>query len=110
MQPRELILRCYAERQHGQWVAVCLDFSLAAQDETLEGAKARLEAQIEEYVFDAIEGEDREHAEQLLTRRAPWQQWARYYFIKLLASFGLVQEGVRRLFLEIVPLRPYRPA
>jgi len=86
-------------------VVVCLDFSLAAQDETLEGAKARLEAQIKEYVFDAIEGEDRAFAEQLLTRRAPCAQWARYYFIKAL---GFVREGVRRLLFEVIPLKPCR--
>lgn len=108
MQPQDLILRCYAERQDAQWVAVCLDFSLAAQDDTLEGAKARLEAQIEEYVFDAIAGEDRAFAEQLLTRRAPWPQWMRYYLIKGLASLGFMQQGVGRLFSEVIPLKPCR--
>ncbi len=68
MKINTLILRCYAKYDEGQWIAFCLDFDLAAQADTFEQAKTKLENMIKEYVFDALVGEDKEYAEQLLTR------------------------------------------
>jgi len=85
-------------------VAFCLDFDLAAQADTLPEVKSLLEAQIKEYVFDALAGDDKGYADQLLTRRAPWFLWAQYY----LAGF---KEKVLHLhnllrFKERMPLVP----
>jgi hypothetical protein len=33
VRPNELVLRCYAERKGDHWVALCIDFDLAAQAE-----------------------------------------------------------------------------
>ena len=35
MEMRKL-LRCYAERHHGQWEAFCLDFDIAVQGSSFE--------------------------------------------------------------------------
>jgi hypothetical protein len=91
-------LRCYAEREAPcVWVALCLDFDLAAQGETFADARARLDAMINDYVEDALTGEDRAHARSLLNRRAPWRYWLRYYW------FALVQK------VRIRPPRGGRP-
>jgi len=80
MKINTLILRCYARYHEGQWIAFCLDFDLAAQADTFEQAKTKLESMIKEYVFDALVGEDKGYAEQLLTRKAPLFEWLKYYY------------------------------
>ena len=77
--------RCLVYRRNGQWLAFCLDFDLAVQGQTLDEVKGTLSLQVQEYVFDALAGEDRAHAGQLLTRRAPWFMWARYYWYRIFA-------------------------
>jgi len=84
MRRPQWVLRCYAEREApGVWVAMCLDFDLAAQGETLAEARAHLDAMITDYVADALTGEDRDHAAALLNRRAPWRYWLRYFVLSL---------------------------
>lgn len=78
MKPSDLMIRCVAMREHGQWVAVCLPFDLAAQGDSLRDVKHRLEAQISDYLRDALVGQDRKHAEYLLNRRAPLKYWLIY--------------------------------
>lgn len=93
-------IRCYAERQApGLWIALCLDFDLAAQGETFQEARSRLDAMIDEYVEDALTGEDRDHAQALLNRRAPRRYWLRYYW------FDLVRRVRHRPPSEHVPFR-----
>jgi hypothetical protein len=79
MKAPELMLHCMAWKSGDQWIAICLDFDLAAQDDTLSAAKQRLSDQIVSYLKEAIIGEDKEHAGYLLNRRAPMRYWIRYY-------------------------------
>lgn len=98
-------LRCYAERQAPDlWVALCLDFDLAAQGETFEDARARLDAMINDYVEDALTGEDREYADAFLNRRAPWKDWARYYWVSLLRAISPRPAHASRTFREALQL------
>jgi hypothetical protein len=83
MNPTDLIVKCYAEQEGGCWVAVCLNFNLASQDDSFEAAKVKLEGMISEYVYDALAGEDKPYAAQLLSRRAPLSSWLKYYLIRL---------------------------
>lgn len=69
MKPRELLLRCYANKYDDQWQAFCIDFGLAAQGDSYEEVKAKLSDMIREYLYDALVGEDKEYAEQLLQRK-----------------------------------------
>jgi len=87
MLPRQRLVRCYAKRDCDLWVAFCLDFALAAQADTLDEAKRKLDGQIREYVHDALNGADRAHAGALLTRRAPLSFWLEYWQIR--AGFAL---------------------
>ena len=78
-------VRIYGERHDGQWSLICLNFSLAVQDESLEEAKAKLNSQIASYVKAATVGVDSAHADYLLSRSAPLKYWAKFYL------FGAVQ-------------------
>ncbi|MGB4336120.1 MAG: hypothetical protein WBJ41_14875 [Chromatiaceae bacterium] len=108
MKPSHLLLRCYAEQAGDQWVAVCIDLGLAAQRDTYREVRRALDGQIYSYLYDALIGEDRAYADQLLTRKAPWPQILRYYLIKLQVpglSFG---HKVRR-FISNTPVVPRPP-
>lgn len=106
MKPARLVLRCMAEQKKGQWQVLCLDLCLAAQADTFDEAKAKLEHMICDYVYDALAGEDREFAEQLLNRKAPFRDWVKYYGFAALQSLGALRDGVRKLFIENMPIQP----
>ena len=103
MNPKELIVKCYAEQESGCWVAVCLDFNLASQGDSFGEVKSKLEAQIYDYIYDALAGEDKPYSAQLLSRRAPLSFWLKYYFIKLKIA---VWHSTGRIFHETMPLIP----
>ncbi|MGQ0595444.1 MAG: DUF1902 domain-containing protein [Gammaproteobacteria bacterium] len=106
MKPTQLLLRCYAEKVGDQWQAFCLDLSLAAQGDTFAEVEHKLDAMIAEYVYDALAGEDRAYAKQLLARRAPPRDWLKYYWCSALSRVGALHEEARRLFTSLVPLEP----
>jgi hypothetical protein len=110
MRAAQLVVRCYAEPEGSQWVAVCVDLSLAAQADSLEEAKEKLDAQIREYIFDALAGEDRAHAGQLLTRKAPLRFRLKYALasvrIHLSAKFGTMKPRAPVRFKKSLPLVP----
>lgn len=103
---RELMLRCYANKRGDQWQAFCVDLCLAVQGDSFQEVRQKLECLMVEYVYDALAGEDREFAEQLLNRRAPFSQVVTYHCIKLLHFFGLCRDGFHKLFKEPMPLVP----
>ena len=106
MNARKLIVNCYAEYKEYQWQAFCLDFTLAAQDDTFEGAKAKLESMIKEYVYDALVGEDKDYADQLLNRRSPFMEWVKYYLLQFKVKLWHAQDNLQ-YFKETLPLTPY---
>jgi hypothetical protein len=108
MKPTQLLLRCYAEKVGNQWQAFCLYLSLAAQGDTFAEVKDKLDAMVVEYVYDAP-GDDRDYAEQLLTRRAPLRDWIKYYWYSVLSRAGAIHEEGRRLF-TLEPAPRYRHA
>jgi hypothetical protein len=102
IRPQQLVLHCYAEAVNGQWQAFCLDFDLAAQADTFEATREKLDLMISEYGYDALAGEDREHAAALLRRRSPWWMWAKFYWRLAMKQI----DPSRRTFLEPIPLVP----
>lgn len=78
-------LRCMAYKQDGVFLAVCLDLSLAAQADSLQGAQEALEEQIADYINEAIA--EPQYAADLLKRKAPLPLWVKYYYISLLLMF-----------------------
>lgn len=85
---KPFFVRCYAKRSKGQWIAVCIDLCLAAQADSFGEAKAKLEAQINDYVHEAVTV-DREHARVLLTRKAPLANRIEYYLIAAIHAIFL---------------------
>ena len=102
MRSNELILKCYLEHEEDSWVAVCLDFNLAAQADTERSAKEKLESMIQSYVREALTI-DREYADQLFLRKAPIQLWAKYYLIRVMSA---LRKNERTVFNEVMPVRP----
>jgi hypothetical protein len=106
MRPEDLLLRCYANKHNDQWQAFCIDLSLAAQGDDFPEVKRKLESMIAEYVYDALAGEDRDYAEQLLNRTAPFKQVATYHYYTLMYQIGVFKDGIHRLFKSPLPLIP----
>jgi len=106
IQTRNLMLRCYANKDGDQWQAFCIDLCLAVQGESFADVRQKLENQMVEYVYDALAGEDREFAEQLLNRKAPFAQIVTYHWIGLMHRFGIFRDGIHKLFKEPMPLVP----
>lgn len=106
IKPRDLLLRCYIIKYKDQWQAFCIDLNLAAQGDSLIEVKAKLESMIETYVYDALVGDDKEYADQLLNRKAPFKFQLTYYAILFLHYVGLLKNGFRRTFKEPMPLVP----
>lgn len=99
----QLHLRCYAEQQGPDlWVAVCIDLCLAAQGETYQAARSRLDAQIDSYVEDAFTV-DRAYFQQLIPRKAPLHQRVKYYLIHLHLA-GVLFRHTMRDFVRNMPL------
>ncbi|MBW2739134.1 MAG: hypothetical protein JRE64_09880 [Deltaproteobacteria bacterium] len=108
MNPKQLILRCYAEKKDGIWQAFCIDLNLAVQGETRDEVRVKLQRQISSYLYDALEGEDKEYAPQLLSRKAPIGFRAKYAFYKILINFYKAKNGINHIFNEIIPLAPHK--
>jgi hypothetical protein len=110
MKKTEVTLRCFAEKEGDQWVVYCLDLSLVAQAGSLEEARRKLDAQVVEYAQDALVGEDRDHGDKLMSRRAPLSTFLRYWRVRAsLAVAGVLHP--RRLpqaerFQERISLPP----
>lgn len=107
---KNLMLRCYANKDGDQWQAFCIDLCLASQGDSFPEVKQKLEHMMVEYVYDALAGEDREFAEQLLNRKAPFGQIATYHWIKLMHHLGIFHDGIHKLFKEPMPLVPQHHA
>jgi len=103
---KKLMLRCYANKRNGQWQAFCIDLCLAVQADSFPEAREKLEHQMLEYIYDALAGEDKEFAEQLLNRKAPFSQIATYHWIHLLHRIGIFRDGLHKVFKEPMSLVP----
>lgn len=108
MLTRDLIVHCMAWRTGDQWVAMCLDFDLAAQGDTYLEARERLAAQIHGYVRDALVGDDQDQAAYFLTRRrAPLRYWLKFYWLGLLAALrGRARKASSEQYTTHLPLQP----
>lgn len=87
MRRRPFYVRCYAKKDGDQWVAVCVDLCLASQAASFEEAKSKLDAQVHDYVYEALTV-DRAHAAELLSRRAPLANRIEYWLIRARQTFA----------------------
>lgn len=105
--PCHLVIRCLMEQiAADQWQAFSLEFGLAVQAESERDAKLKLERMIDNYLRDALLGEDREHAYELLTRRATWGVYAKYYVAATLTSCSAPFARARHAYREPLALAP----
>lgn len=107
MKPKQLVLRCYGEQKGKYWQAFCLDLNLAVQAGSFEEVQKKMNEQISSYLYDALEGEDCEYADQLLNRKAPFYFWIKYYTYMALCKFHAAKDGIcsiHRLFNQVMPL------
>lgn len=109
MNLRNLVLRGYAEKVDDQWQIFCVDLNLAAQADTFDDARNKLESMVVEYVYDALVGEDKAHAAELLSRKAPMGFWLKYYYIKAICHVGALKNGLKCLFDLPLPMEPVKP-
>ena len=86
MSSNPFVLRCYAEKKDGLWIAACPQFTLATQGSSFEEAKGKLEGQIKSYIVEALTI-DKAHAAQLLGRKAPARLWWRFKVLELVTTF-----------------------
>lgn len=82
MHPERLVIRCMAIKDGPLWVGLCVDLDLATQGDSLAEVKDRLDAQIRDYVREAVTV-DREHAPRLLRRKAPLRYRLTYRWLQL---------------------------
>jgi hypothetical protein len=110
VKPMQLMIRCFAEPKGDQWQAFSLEFGLAAQADTYSAARSKLEAMIEEYLEDALGGQDREHAAVLLSRKAAPSVYLYYHFREfltfLVSAFHKPNSPEKRVFREPWSLSP----
>jgi hypothetical protein len=106
--PIQLVVRCLAERKENYWQAFSLEFGLAVQGDSLAEVKRKLESMIVSYVYDALVGEDREFALQLLNRKATFGIYLKYWYATALSAAGRIlgTSKDRILFIEPLPLKP----
>lgn len=76
-------MRCIIERRRDVWEGFSLEYGLAVEGTSAQDVQRRIETMISSYLFDALMGEDREHAELLLSRRATIGVYFRYYLYKI---------------------------
>ncbi len=74
-------IRCLVKADGDLYVAMSLEFGLAAQGETVEEAFDKLKGQIYEYVTEAHE-QDIQHNQLLKKRKGPFSWFVLYYFAK----------------------------
>ena len=101
--PIPFLFRCYAFKDDHLWVAVCIDFNLAAQGDSFGQVKSKLSAQIADYFISAIEEEDKGYAEYLLNRKAPLIQRVKYYWFVFLQRLHILKDDCFRFFTELPP-------
>jgi len=100
MQPTQLLLRCYGFYRHGQWHGLCLDFDIAAQADSPQALRAKLAEIIESYVETVLDTDDKASVAALLDRRAPLEDWLRYWAAGLAAQ---IHPSRRLLFKQALP-------
>ncbi|WP_083908645.1 hypothetical protein [Thioalkalivibrio thiocyanodenitrificans] len=104
MQPKQLVVRCFAESRHGVWQAFCIDLNLAVQGESQREVIDKLGDMIVDYLIDALEGEDEKFAEQLLDRPAPLSLRLRYHWYAFIQRCTRLHSDLHGAFQKALPL------
>lgn len=99
----KLVLRCYGHRTStGKWYGVCLELNIAVEAESSIQLKKKLYEQITSYIDAVLDTDDHDSIPYLFSRKAPIQDWVRYYCIKGLISIGELKNKL--VFKEFIPV------
>lgn len=87
------------------YLAICLDYDLAARGSTMEEAYSKIEEQIKSYVQAAIQTDNGRHARYLLNQRAPLIFWFQFFMTKCFRSVASTfsQSEAREIYLCFCP-------
>jgi hypothetical protein len=87
---KEKVIRCYGfQTPSGRWQGVCLDFNLAAEADTIDQLKNKMNDIIKSYIESVLDSTDKSSIIELLNRKAPLKDWGFYYLIK---SIRIIKE------------------
>ena len=114
LRPRNLILRCYAQQdpdRSGQWIAHCIDLDLSAGGRTALDARASLHEAVRGYLETVFDTKDEDSIPDLLRRRAPFWEVARWngmwLFLRLRSTLRRADGGPSsRAYQDALPLAP----
>jgi len=101
IRPNQLVLRCMAHRQKGRWVGVCLDLNLGAEADSLEELKSKMDEFVSSYIATVLDTDDRASVSDLISRKAPWKDWLKYYALRLHLFVRKLPD--RLIFKEYIP-------
>ena len=106
--PLQYVIHYFVERKGDQWQAFSLELGLAVQADTQSEVRQKLELMIVSYLCDALLGEDRAHAKELLSRKGTWRVFARYYLYSLTSHLTkfLGASKDRAVYTKSLPLEP----
>jgi hypothetical protein len=83
----ENLVVCYAEgQQNGKWEAVCLDYDIAVQGDSLQGVIDDLRSAIHDYLKFVETLPERQRA-RMLRRGVPWLARAKFIYWAIMALF-----------------------
>ena len=102
----DTLVHCLIERKGDLWLGYTLEFGLAAQAATETAVRCKLNEMIGSYLFDALCGEDRQHASELLNRRATLGVRIKYWLVRCLAPLFTRRSQQARTYDSGVPLGP----
>lgn len=86
MKDNKLHLRAMIYEEGGVFIAACIDIALAAQDSSAKEVRNKLDAQIKDYVSEAL-SEKQYTLDLIKNRKAPFSWFVRYYYIKFTSFF-----------------------
>lgn len=100
--PQYLVLKFYAHQtRDGNWYGVCLNLNLAVEAESVDELKEKFKNVIISYIDTVLDTEDTDSIPDLLTRKAPFIDWLKYYYIKLLISVKNIPKDI--VFKQSIP-------
>lgn len=104
MRPEDLILRCYARRlEKDRWYAVCLEFNLDAEGDSLQAVRRSLDQAIIGYLETVATRRGEGSIAHLLKRSAPLKDWVIYYAIRLVVAIRRLRSVAT--FQEAIPFQ-----
>lgn len=82
---------------------MCLEFNLAAEADSVEQLRKKLNEMIVSYVETVVDTDDKDSIPELFQRRAPLYDWLFYYLIKIASSIRNFPNKYLR-FKESIPV------